>query len=69
MSTVRVFRISMIAGVTALVLSGCMRHPAPMASAAPGNNLDAMAYGYGRASAAYRPAPVIHDSAYRLDAG
>ena len=81
--------------LTALALSGCMRHPAPMATAAPGNNLDAMAYG---PPPAYRPSPgpggligalersprrvyaapvayaaapppVVHDPAYRLDAG
>jgi polysaccharide export outer membrane protein len=72
--------------LTALALSGCMRHPAPVA-AVPHSDLDALAYG-GRpmtAPSAYRgppprayaapvvyaaaPAPVMHDPAYRLDAG
>jgi polysaccharide export outer membrane protein len=41
--------------LTALALSGCMRHPAPEAAARPHNDLDALAYG-GRPSSAPPPA-------------
>ncbi|MBN9006590.1 MAG: polysaccharide export protein [Rhizobiales bacterium] len=45
--------------LTALALSGCMRHPVPVASVAPHSDLDAMAYGGrpGAAPSAYRGAP------------
>ena len=79
--------------LTALALSGCMRHPAPAAMVRPHNDLDALAYGGRQAPqpaprrdtrirvartaaaappvvyAAAPPPPVIHDPAYRLDAG
>jgi polysaccharide export outer membrane protein len=78
--------------LSALALSGCMRHPAPAAMVRPHNELDALAYG-GRPAAApppvvrrdirtppartaavpvvyaAAPPPVVHDPAYRLDAG
>lgn len=67
--------------LTALALSGCMRHPVPVAGVAPHSDLDAMAYGGqpGAVPSAYRgppppvvyaaAPPVVHDPAYRLDAG
>jgi polysaccharide export outer membrane protein len=80
--------------LTALALSGCMRHPAPTAAVRPHNTLDALAYGGQQAVvppsasrrdvriraaraappppvvyAAAPPPPVMHDPAYRLDAG
>jgi polysaccharide export outer membrane protein len=61
--------------LAALALPGCIRTSAPVAQAQ--GDLDTIAYGqsYGMAPAptmvAYAavPAPVAHDSAYRLDAG
>lgn len=44
MRVVRAFRLSMVAIMTALALSGCMRTPSPAAMAQPGD-LDSMAYG------------------------
>ncbi|ABE63254.1 polysaccharide export protein [Nitrobacter hamburgensis X14] len=41
--------------LTALALSGCMRHPAPAAMVRPHNDLDALAYG-GRQAVAPEPA-------------
>jgi polysaccharide biosynthesis/export protein len=64
--------------LAALALSGCMGHSAPVASAQPQNDLDAMAYygqSYGSLPApmpvayAAAPTPMAYDSAYRLDAG
>ena len=54
----RAFRLSIIATMTALALSGCMRTTGPVA-VAPQSNLDSMAYGQP-----YAPAPVaVADSA------
>lgn len=52
MRVVRAFRFSIIAIMTALALSGCMRTAAPVA-VAPQSDLDAMTYGQ-----TYAPAPV-----------
>jgi polysaccharide export outer membrane protein len=41
----RAFRLPMIAAMTALALSGCMRTTAPVAMAQPRGDLDSMAYG------------------------
>ena len=41
----RAFRLSIIAAMTALALSGCMQTTAPMATAQPQSELDFMAYG------------------------
>jgi polysaccharide export outer membrane protein len=41
----RAFRYSMIAAMTALALSGCMRRSAPVAVAQPRSDLDSLAYG------------------------
>jgi polysaccharide export outer membrane protein len=41
----RAFRLSMIAAMTALALSGCMRRSAPVAVIQPQNDLDSFAYG------------------------
>jgi len=104
----RAFRLPIIAAMTALALSGCMHSTAPVATAPPQSDLDAMAYGqpyrsdpaaavpsrsavadsggaisalrssfaaspratYAPAPAVYAaPMPVVHDRAYRLDAG
>jgi polysaccharide export outer membrane protein len=42
---VRAFRLPIIAAMTALALSGCMRTPGPVAIAPPQGNLDSIAYG------------------------
>jgi polysaccharide biosynthesis/export protein len=63
--------------LAALVLSGCMQTPAPVARVQPQGDLDSMAYGhaYGMAPAptavayAAAPMPAASDAAYRLDAG
>jgi polysaccharide biosynthesis/export protein len=63
--------------LAALVLSGCMHTPAPVATVQPQGDLDSMAYGqaYGMAPAptalayAAAPMPAASDAAYRLDAG
>jgi polysaccharide biosynthesis/export protein len=73
----RAFRLPVIATMTALALSGCMRTTDPVAVAQPQGDLDSIAYGraYAMASAptgaayAAAPRPVAYDSAYRLDAG
>jgi polysaccharide biosynthesis/export protein len=98
----RAFRLPIIAAMTALALSGCMRTPGPIAQAQPSGDLDSLAYGNlydpaprsgadpGGAIGALRdsfaaasrrsdapapvayaaaPLPVVHDAAYRLDAG
>jgi len=58
--------------LTALALSGCMRHPAPVAAVQPRGDLDAMAYGRRPtiAPSSYRgppprayPAPVVYGAA------
>jgi polysaccharide export outer membrane protein len=41
----RAFRYSIIAAMTALALSGCMRRSAPVAVAQPRSDLDSLAYG------------------------
>ncbi len=41
----RAFRLPIIAAMTALALSGCMHSTAPVATAPPQSDLDAMAYG------------------------
>ena len=48
----RAFRLSIIAAMTALALSGCMSTTGPVATAQPQSDLDAMAYGQP-----YLPAP------------
>jgi polysaccharide export outer membrane protein len=75
----RAFRWPVIAAMTALALSGCMRRTAPVA-VAPQSTLDSMAYGGVRAAPAVAvpvayvaPAPVPvaapYDAPYHLDAG
>jgi polysaccharide biosynthesis/export protein len=86
----------LVAALTALASSGCMRQPPPTAMVRPHNALDALAYGGRMAPAppaprrglwntpglwdtpaiaaapvvyAAAPPPVVHDPAYRLDAG
>jgi len=58
----RVLRLPMMAIMTALALSGCMRTSAAVAVAQPQSDLDSFAD-------AAVPMPVVHDAAYRLDAG
>jgi polysaccharide export outer membrane protein len=106
----RALRLPIIAIMTALALSGCMRTTAPVAAVQPQGDLDSLAYGepynpaaagvapsssaadsggaisalrntfaaaprrsYAPVPVAYAaaplPAPVAHDTAYRLDAG
>jgi polysaccharide export outer membrane protein len=73
----RAFRLPIIAIVTALALSGCMRTTGPVAVAEPQGDLDSIAYGQSYAMApaptavayAAAPMPGAYDSAYRLDAG
>ncbi|MEH6952042.1 polysaccharide biosynthesis/export family protein [Nitrobacter sp. NHB1] len=55
MQLARAFAMSTVAALTALALSGCMRHPAPVAMVRPHNDLDALAYG-GRLAVAPPPA-------------
>jgi polysaccharide biosynthesis/export protein len=70
---VRAFRISLVVAMAALALSGCMRRHPPVAMIQPHGDLDAMAYGSQPADVpvvyAAAPRPVMHDPAYRLDAG
>jgi polysaccharide biosynthesis/export protein len=56
----RAFRMSSLATMTVLALSGCMRHPAPAAT-----------HAHAAAPVVYAaaPPPVMHDPSYRLDAG
>jgi polysaccharide biosynthesis/export protein len=68
----RAFRLPIIAAMTALALSGCMRRAAPVV-VAPQPTLDAIAYaGPAPVPAAYAapaPAPAPYDTPYHLDAG
>jgi polysaccharide export outer membrane protein len=82
---VRAFRLSIIAAMTALALSGCMGRSGPVAMMPPQSDLDSLAYGppgygppsyapsqagYGPMPAAYAgPQPAAYDQQYRLDAG
>jgi polysaccharide export outer membrane protein len=61
---VRVFRFPIIAIVTALALSGCMRTVTPVAGAQPASDLDAMAYGQS-----YDPAAASASSSGVADSG
>jgi polysaccharide export outer membrane protein len=78
----RAFRLSMMAAMTALALSGCIGRSGPVALVQPQNDLDAMAYGqpvppsYPPSQASYQPPavyagppPAAYDQQYRLDAG
>src|SRR3954454_19417968 len=76
---VRAFRLSMIAAVAALALSGCMGRSGPVAVAQLQNDLDSLTYG----QPLYAPSPVgyvppvayaapqsaTYDQQYRLDDG
>src|SRR5450759_5054833 len=55
----RAFRLPIIAAMTALALSGCMRTTAPVAVAQPQGDLDSLAYGqpYHPASPGVAPSP------------
>jgi len=78
----RAFRLPIIAAMTALALSGCMRRNVPVA-VAPQPTLDSMAYGrtvaapapvavpvaYVAPAPAPLPVPVSYDAPYHLDAG
>jgi polysaccharide biosynthesis/export protein len=81
----RAFRFPIIAIMTSLALSGCMRTTSPVAEAPPQSDLDSLAYGqpglrssfaavpprsYAPVPVAYAaPMPVAYDAGYRLDAG
>ena len=70
-------RAAILCLLTALALAGCMRGSAPVAAVQPQGDLDSFTYGRSYrmtpapAAAAYAaaPTPVVHDAAYRLDAG
>jgi polysaccharide export outer membrane protein len=74
---VRAFRLSLMAAMAALALSGCMGRSGPVVMVQPHSDLDALAYGQPvvlqagyRPQAAYAAAPpAAHDRQYRLDAG
>lgn len=70
MRVARAFRLPIIAAMTALALSGCMRRTAPVA-VAPQSSLDTIAYaGPAPVAVAYAaPASVPYDAPYHLDAG
>ncbi|MBI5323294.1 polysaccharide biosynthesis/export family protein [Bradyrhizobium sp.] len=70
MRVARAFRLPIIAAMTALALSGCMRRTAPVA-VSPQGSLDTIAYaGPAPVPVAYAaPAPVPYDVPYHLDAG
>ena len=70
MRVARAFRLSIIAAMTALALSGCMRRTAPVAGS-PQPSLDTSAYaGPAPVPVAYAaPAPMPYDVPYHLDAG
>ena len=83
MRVARAFRLPIVAAMTALALSGCMRRTAPVA-ASPQPTLDSIAYAGPApapvpvtavpvavpvAYAAAAPAPASYDVPYRLDAG
>ncbi|HEY0850542.1 MAG TPA: polysaccharide biosynthesis/export family protein, partial [Bradyrhizobium sp.] len=68
MRVARAFRLSIIAAMTALALSGCMRRTAPVAGS-PQPSLDTSAYaGPAPVPVAYA-APAPYDVPYHLDAG
>src|SRR3979490_2299407 len=71
-------RAAILCLLTALALAGCMRRSAPVAIVEPQGEFDSFAYGPSYrmapapaavAYAAAAPTPVVHDAAYRLDAG
>src|SRR5260370_31411077 len=71
-------RAAILCLLTALALAGCMRRSAPVAVVEPQGEFDSFAYGpsyrmapapTAAARAAAAPTPVVHDAAYRLDAG
>jgi polysaccharide export outer membrane protein len=71
-------RAAILCLLTALALAGCMRRSAPVAVVEPQGEFDSFAYGpsyrmapapTAAAYAAAAPTPVVHDAAYRLDAG
>ena len=70
MRVARAFRLPIIAAMTALALSGCMRRAAPVAVAPP-PSLDTIAYaGPAPVPVAYAaPMPAPYDMPYHLDAG
>ena len=65
MRVARAFRLSIIAIMTALALSGCMRTTAPVAVAQPQSDLDSFAYGQPYDAA---PASVASDSGGAISA-
>jgi polysaccharide export outer membrane protein len=73
--SVRAFRWTMIAALSALTLAGCVHQSGPVAMVQPQPDLDALAYGQPAnprayaAQARYAPAASNFDAAYRLDAG
>ncbi len=69
MRVARAFRLSMIAAMAALALSGCMRSAGPTAMGQPQGDLNSMAYGQGYYPAQSYPAqPVTADSGGAISA-
>jgi polysaccharide export outer membrane protein len=68
---VRAFRLSMIAAMTALALSGCMGRSGPVAMVRPQDDLDSLAYGQQIQSPVVYAGPpgAAYDRQYLLDAG
>jgi polysaccharide export outer membrane protein len=68
---VRAFRLSMIAAMTALALSGCMGRSGPVAMVRPQDGLDSLAYGQQIQSPVIYAGPpgATYDRQYLLDAG
>src|SRR5882724_3229076 len=60
----RAFRLPIIAAMSALTLSGCMHTTAPVATAPPQSDLDAMAYGQP-----YRSYPAVPSRSAVADSG
>jgi polysaccharide biosynthesis/export protein len=60
----RAFRLPIIAAMTALALSGCMRTTGPVALAQPQSDLDSLAYGEP-----YNPASVVSSPSDVADSG
>ena len=68
MGLARTFRLPIIAAMSALALSGCMRGTAPVA-VAPQPSLDSMAYAGPAPVPVTYAAPAPYDMPYHLDAG
>ena len=68
MRVARAFRLPIIAAMTALALSGCMRTTGPVAVAQPQSDLDSLAYGQPLLSGPHTPSPSVADSGGAISA-